>query len=189
MRRVGEACSGYANIQSGIIETDVARVGELEAKQLPDKMHKAGRETIGKIPIMGAGERGARVVAERAASADQETASDFSASKVSKDSTASTGKSTIYNHLILDLDTANHSAGGHVRDAERTNSFESIWSVPKCLIHGTWKHVSPRHLHHYNIDASFRHNEENREILADDRVDAMVSRSTCKRIACKEAVA
>ena len=55
----------------------------------------------------------------------------------------------------------NHSARCYVRGDVHTNSIESVWSVLKRSIHGTWHHVSPKHLRRYVDETTFRLNEGN----------------------------
>ena len=56
----------------------------------------------------------------------------------------------------------------------RTNSIESVWAVLKRSIHGTWHHVSPKHLARYVNEVTLRLNEGNCEIDTIDRMKSFV---------------
>ena len=85
--------------------------------------------------------------------------------------------------------SVNHSDEEYVRGLIHTNGIESVWSVFKRSIHGTWHHVSFKHLHRYIDEASFRLNDGNCEVDTMDRIQAIVSGMSDKRIPYKELVA
>jgi len=58
-----------------------------------------------------------------------------------------------YNHEIV-----NHLKGEYVRDGFHTNSLEGFWSQLKRGIYGVYHQVSPKHLHRYCDEFSFRYN-------------------------------
>ena len=66
----------------------------------------------------------------------------------------------------------NHSRREYVRGAVHTNSVESVWSLLKRAIYGTWHHVSAKHLARYVNEVAFRLNEGNCGV---DTVDRMRS--------------
>ena len=82
-----------------------------------------------------------------------------------------------------------HSVGEFVRGEIHTNSIESFWAVFKRSIHGTWHHVSNKHLARYVNEATFRLNEGNCEVDTIDRMTALVKRVGGKRLPYKELVA
>ncbi|MYB37824.1 MAG: IS1595 family transposase [Gammaproteobacteria bacterium] len=71
-------------------------------------------------------------------------------------------------------DVIRHGAGEYVRGDVHTNGIEAVWAVLKRSIHGTWHHVSPKHLDRYVNEASFRLNEGNCEIDTIDRMESLV---------------
>ena len=107
---------------------------------------------------MGARERGGKTVAKPIPNADGRTATEFAAATVTPGTTVYTDESSIYSRLPFDHDAVNHSAKEYVRGAVHTNGIESVWAVLKRSIHGTWHHVSPKHLHRYVNEASMRLN-------------------------------
>ena len=75
-----------------------------------------------------------------------------------------------YRGLPYPHETVRHSAKEYVNGLAHTNGIESVWSVLKRSIHGTWHQVSVKHLQRYINEASFRLNEGNCEV---DTVDRM----------------
>lgn len=67
-------------------------------------------------------------------------------------------------------DVIRHGAGEYVRGNVHTNGIEAVWAVLKRSIHGTWHHVSPKHLGRYVNEATFRLNEGNCEVDTIDRM-------------------
>ena len=54
--------------------------------------------------------------------------------------------------------TVNHAAKEWVREGVHTNSIESMWSILRRGINGTYIHVSPKHLQTYLWEFEFRYN-------------------------------
>ena len=98
-------------------------------------------ELVVKTPFMRARERSGLEIAEPVEVADQQTVTEFAASKVCDSLTIYTGKSKIYDHLPFDHDPVDHSAGEYVRGDVQTNAMKSVLAVPKWSIHGTWRQV------------------------------------------------
>ncbi|MCY4060504.1 MAG: IS1595 family transposase, partial [Gammaproteobacteria bacterium] len=67
-------------------------------------------------------------------------------------------------------ETVAHGRGEYVRGDVHTNAIEAVWAVLKRSIHGTWHHVSPKHLGRYVNEAAFRLNEGNCEVDTLDRM-------------------
>ena len=79
-------------------------------------------------------------------------------------------------------ESVKHSAGEYARGAVHTNGIESVWSVFKRSITGTWHHVSNKHLGRYVNEAAFRLNEGNCEVDTIDRMEALARRMGGKRL-------
>ena len=82
-------------------------------------------------------------------------------------------------------ETINHRAGEYARDGVSTNSIESVWAVLKRGIHGTFHHVSPKHLGRYVDEFTFRLNEGNVERHTLQRLDSFVDGTAGKRLTYK----
>ena len=184
--RLREACGDDFDKLRGIVEIDEVYIGGKEANKHADKKLKAGRGPVGKTAVMGARERGGKTVAKPVASADGETARTFARETVKPGATIYTDESRIYNRLPFDHDAVNHSSGEYVRGEVHSNGIEAAWAVLKRSIHGTWHHVSPKHLHRYANECTFRLNEGNCERHTLDRLGSFVSKAFNHRITYRE---
>ena len=63
-----------------------------------------------------------------------------------------------------------------------TNGIESFWSVLKRGLHGTYHHVSVKHLAKYVNEFAFRLNEGNVKIPTMRRIEALVKATVGKRL-------
>ena len=70
-----------------------------------------------------------------------------------------------------------------------TNSIESVWAVLKRSVHGTWHHVSAKHLARYVNEASFRLNQGHVKAHTLQRLDAFICRTFGVRITYRELIA
>lgn len=61
-----------------------------------------------------------------------------------------------------------HSVGEYVRDMAHTNGMESFWAMLKRGYHGTYHHMSEKHLDRYVGEFAGRHN-----MREQDTVDQM----------------
>ena len=100
-------------------------------------------------------------------SADAKTATEFA-----EGSKIYTDQSRIYDKLPYEHESVNHSDGEYVREGGGTNGMESVWAVLKRSLHGTWHHVSRKHLHRYVNEATMRLNDGN---VRHDRISRMES--------------
>ncbi len=189
LHRIREACANGEFRLANTVEIDEAYIGGKEANKHASKKLKAGRGPVGKVAVMGARERGGNTIATPVANADGATARDFATETVEAVSTVYTDESTIYKRIPFEHDSVNHSAGEYVRDDVHTNGTESVWAVLKRSIHGTWHHVSPKHLHRYVNEASMRLNSGNVKIDTMDRMNALIRNIEGTRIAYRDLVA
>ena len=73
-----------------------------------------------------------------------------------------------------------HSVGKYVNGQAHTNGMESFWSLLKRGYHGTFHHVSPKHLDRYVGEFAGRHNA--RQLDTKDQMRAMVRGMEGKRL-------
>jgi transposase-like protein len=84
-----------------------------------------------------------------------------------------TGLNKDYAHIVL-----NHREDEYVRGAFHTNSIEGFWSLLKRGIYGIYHQVSPKHLHRYCDEFSFRYNT--RKIANNQRFDYSLKSVNCR---------
>ncbi len=182
LHRIREACGDGEFGLANIVEMDECYVGGKESNKHSNKKLRAGRGAVGKVPVMGARERGGKTVAKPVESADQTTATGFATATVKEGSTVYTDQSRIYGNLPFTHASVNHGAGEYVRGDVHTNSLESVWAVFKRSLHGTWHHVSKKHLSRYVNEATMRLNNGNVKVDTIDRMRALVRSIEGKRI-------
>lgn len=188
LHRIREASGGEITL-SNIIEMDEAYIGGKERNKHADKKLNAGRGPVGKVAVIGARERGGKTVAQPVANANMETATGFASTHVEAGSTVFTDDSGIYNGLPFAHDSVNHSAGEYVRGEVHTNGMESVWAVFKRSLHGTWHHVSKKHLPRYVNEATMRLNDGNVRRDTINRMEDLAKNIEDRRIAYKDLTA
>ena len=190
--RLREALSGDDGPLSGVIEVDEAYIGGKESAKHESKKLHAGRGPVGKTAVVGMRERGGPVKAAPAASVDQATIVNRAHKAVEIGSTVYTDEAAAYGPLtgiFYDHESVNHGAGEYVRGTVHTNSIESVWALLKRAVHGTWHHVSPKHLARYVDECAFRLNDANVRTHTLDRLDAFMARAFRAHITYQELIA
>lgn len=81
--------------------------------------------------------------------------------------------------------TVNHTAGEYVRHfCIHTNGIESFWALLKRGYYGVYHYMSPKHLHRYVNEFSFRHNTA--QVGTMQFIDMTIARMAGKRLTYKE---
>ena len=89
--------------------------------------------------------------------------------------------------MPFDHEAVNHSVSEYVRDQAHTNGIESFWATLKRGYHGTFHHISPKHLHRYVNEFATRHNMRSRDTEA--MMGETVARMVGKRLVYRDLVA
>ena len=189
LHRIREACADGEFRLDNVVEMDEVYIGGREANKHASKRLRAGRGPVGKEAVMGARERGGRTVAKPVDSVDGKTAVAFATDVVKPRATIFTDESSIYNRLPFTHDSVNHTTGEFVRNGVSTNSFKAVWALFKRSVHGTWHHVSPKHLHRYINEATMRLNNGNVRGDTIDRMHALVRATGGKKIRYEDLIA
>lgn len=181
LQRVREACGNGTFVLSNIVEADETYIGGKEKNKHESKRIPGGK----KVAVAGLRERNGRVIARPVNHADADTLTKLVKDNVEPGSTVMTDESTAYHRLAANSykhRTINHSAKEFVRGTVHTNSMESVWSVLKRSIVGTWHHVSPKHLERYVNEATFRLNEGKCDVDTIDRMESLAKKLGGKRL-------
>ena len=150
-----------ADFLQGIVEADETYVGGK-----PRKLNKhadsppapRGRATNKQV-IIGAAERGGRVVAEPSVKVDFATLSNFLTQNVDPNSLLMTDQHPGYRHMreYMHHATVDHSVQ-YVDGITHTNTIEGFWALLKRAWYGQHHHYSKRHSFAYVVEACFKYN-------------------------------
>jgi len=179
------------NSLHGIVEIDETYVGGKPRKGMKDEsgnpiVNKRGRGTK-KAPVIALIERGGNA---KTRVVEKVTANNLKAAireNVAKDSVIITDEFPMYNGIGNDFaggyKTVNHSKGEYTIGNIHVNTDESFFALLKRGVHGTFHHISKKHLPRYCDEFSFRWN--NRKVNDGSRSVKAIEGSVGKRLICK----
>lgn len=186
LQRIRQACGndGGGNggepalLPGGIIEADETYIGGKETNKHASKKLKAGRGTIGKIPVLGMIERGGNVKAMVLSGTSAKAIQAAIRSNVLEGSILCTDEHSAYTTLAGTYQhmTVNHSAKQFVDGMAHTNTIESVWAILKRGFYGIYHSFSGKHLQRYINEFTFRLNEGGCGVHTLDRIDALLDR-------------
>lgn len=141
----------------GIVEADETYIGG--TRRSNSWMKK-------KTPIVGAIERGGKIVAKVLPGRSEFTVAPFIEKYVLKGSTLYSDGAPVYNTLSgYKRGRVIHTNREWVKGNVHTNTIESVWGRTKGMIRGTHKWVSPKHLQKYLDYQVFMHNHRGKDIF------------------------
>ena len=185
LQRLREACAGKMNKLSGLVEVDECFLGGKEAnKHEADKL-RLGRGSVGKTAVLGLRQRGGKTIAFPIENTDKETLQGAILEHVEVGSQVMTDEASGYagmDGLFFYHATVNHGAGEYKRGGVHTNGIESVWSLLKRGVYGTWHHISPKHIGRYVDEVTFRLNAGNVARHTLDRLDSFIKAVDGKRL-------
>ena len=159
--RIRRAMVDRDTMLSGIVEADEAYVGGKPRKsnnRKDDRNNPRGRGTS-KLPIIGAVERGGKVVAKPSPQVTSQDLTDFLQRNIDKDSLLITDQYPGYSPMSrwIRHTTIDHSKQ-YSEGLVNTNTIEGFWSLLKRAWYGTHHHYSKGFAMAYAVESCFKYN-------------------------------
>jgi transposase-like protein len=159
-KQIRTLMSEEVSLEGEAVEMDETYVGGKRRKG-----SKRGRGGEHKSCVVGAIERGGRVVAIVSTDASRKTLHGVAKEYILPDSIVYTDEGKGYNGLEkingYEHRRINHSQGVYVVGTTHTNTIEGFWSLVKRGIGGVYHSVSKQYLQTYLDEYSFRYNRRN----------------------------
>ncbi len=152
------------------------------------KRKALGRGGVGKAIVIGAKDRATnKISAAKIENTDRATLHDFVNSHAVMGSMIYTDDHAGYSKVRNRHQTVKHSVSQYINGQAHTNGIESFWALLKRGYHGTYHHMSEKHLDRYVGEFSGRYNDREADTI--DQMGAIVKGMDCKRLRYKDLVA
>lgn len=189
LQRIRASCKVDLFQLCGVVEVDETYIGGKQKNKRKSK-RKAGRGTAGKTAVVGARERGGKVIAIVVKNTKMRSLQNFIHTNIKLGSTVYTDDAGGYTGLKgYSHSKVNHSAKQFVDGDTHTNSIESVWALLKRSYYGTFHHFSIKHLQLYVNEVSFRLNEGEVKVPTINRMKFLTDCFFGKRLTYKELIA
>ena len=134
------------NRSAGPVGIDKNYISGKERDKHRKNKPRAGRATVGKIPVIGIRDRKTNPnLAELISTITRRTVSKLVETTFDPMAWSYTDDSAVY-ELRASHEVVNHSAGKYVRGMAHSNGIESFWALPKCGFSGTFGRMSATYL-------------------------------------------
>ena len=189
LHRLRKAFEAEVGPFSGPVEVDETYMGGKNLNKHASKKIQSGRGTVGKAPVVGVKDRETnKISASVVQGTTRKDLEGFIHERVEPGTTIYTDDHGGYSSLWVDFEhhAVHHSVREYVRGQAHTNGIESFWALLKRGYHGTYHHMSPKHLNRYVDEFAGRHNVRNLDTV--DQMSSMVRGMDGKRLRYKDLV-
>ena len=188
LQRIRKAWESKEPLFQGPLEVDETYLGGKETNKHAHKKLNAGRGTVGKATVIGAKDRKTKQVkAKVIKGTDAKTLQGFVLASALTGATVYTDDHKGYHGLPFEHEAVKHSISEYVRDQAHTNGIESFWALLKRGYHGTYHHMSAKHLQRYVNEFAGRANV--REFGTFDQMGWLARGMAGKRLPYRELIA
>ena len=115
---------------------------------------------------------------------DAKTLQGFVGDHAAKGATVYTDDHGGYQGMPFEHETVKHSVSEYVNGMAHTNGIESFWSMLKRGYHGTYHHMSEKHMGRYVTEFAGRHNIRSADTI--DQMQLIVEGMVGKRLLYKD---
>lgn len=176
-----------ASLLKGVVEVDETYIGGKPRKGGNGEASKRGRGTK-KAPVMAMVERNGNIISKPVANVTAKTLKSAIREAVSKEAKIVTDEYKSYTGIGKEFkgghETVNHGLGEYAKGDINTNTAESFFALLKRGVHGTFHHISKKHLSRYCNEFSFRW--DNRKVTDGERTENTIKGFIGKRLMLKE---
>lgn len=173
----------------GPVEADETAVGG-KRKNMPKSKRKElkGRGSVGKTIVAGVKDRDSKQVsASVVEKTDAKTLQKFVMDRTAQEAKVYTDEASAYIGLPRDHESVNHSAEEYVRGDVTVNGMEGFWSLFKRGYHGTFHHLSEKHLDRYVQEFAGRNNIRDKDTI--EQMKTLAKRFESRRLRYKDLIA
>jgi transposase-like protein len=161
-QRIRETWMADSDGMGNHVQADETYIGGKEKNKHANKKLHAGRGAVGKTAVIGVIDETGEVRARPISDTTAKTVQGYVVANVPRGAAVVTDEFASYRGLNSKgyvHHTVNHSAGEYVRHfCIHTNGIESFWALLKRGHYGIYHYMSPKHLHRYVNEFSFRQN-------------------------------